>query len=105
VPQVLPAVLFAVVLDRWAPGYWLGHGDRFRRPGRTPARVAAAAATAGLTGVVLHSVVLTTGLSAPDAGYLLLRDTTAVLLVTLVARAVRQRLTGRSQGAGLSVIN
>ena len=104
VPQVAPAALFAVLLNRWVPGYWRGHGDRFRRQGRALARLVAAAATAGLTGAVLHSVVLTTGLPALDAGYVLLRDTTAVLLAVLLARTARQRLTGRSEGPGLSVV-
>jgi hypothetical protein len=95
VVQVLPALLFAGLLDRWLPGYWLGHGDRFRRLPATLTRLALTAAAAGAAGAVLHSVTLTTSLSALDVGYLFLRDTTAVLLTVLLIRTARQRLTGR----------
>ncbi|GAB2569988.1 hypothetical protein Aab01nite_06700 [Paractinoplanes abujensis] len=90
VPQVVPAVLFAWLFDRWLPGYWLGHGDRFRRPGPTLTRLAAAAALAALSGAVLHKVV-DTELGFSEAGYVLLRDGVAVLLGVLVVRLVRRR--------------
>jgi hypothetical protein len=98
--QVLPALLFAVLLNRWLPGYWLGHGDRFRRLPAILTRLALTAATAGAAGAVLHSVALTTSLSALDTGYLFLRDTTAVLLTVLLVRTARQRLTGRNRRGG-----
>lgn len=88
VPEVVPAVLFAWLLERWLPGYWRGHGDRFRRPGPTLARLAAAAATAAAAGALLRSVVAGE-FAALDAGYLLVRDASAVLLTILVVRAVR----------------
>ncbi|MGK5682822.1 hypothetical protein [Actinoplanes sp. URMC 104] len=88
VPQVVPALLFAWLFDRWLPGYWLGHGDRFRRPGPTLARLAAAATLAAISGAVLSQVV-DPGLSAGEAGYLVVRDTTAVLLAVLATRGVR----------------
>ncbi|MBU2665019.1 hypothetical protein KOI35_16060 [Actinoplanes bogorensis] len=90
VPQVVPALLFAWLFDRWLPGYWLGHGDRFRRTGPALARVAGAAAVAALAGAVLQKVV-DTDLAAVEVGYLFLRDATAVLLGVLVVRSVRRR--------------
>src|SRR5262245_803657 len=41
VPQVVPALLFAWLSERWLPGFWRGHGDRFRRLGPTVIRLAA----------------------------------------------------------------
>ncbi len=102
--QVLPALLFAWLLDRRLPGYWLGHGDRFRHLPTTLTRLAVTAATAGAGGAVLQSVLLTTSLSPLDAGYVFLRDTTAVLLTVLLARTARRRCTGRSRRGGLTVV-
>jgi hypothetical protein len=98
VPQVVPAVLFAWLFDRWLPGYWLGHGDRFRRLGRTLARLAGAAALAALAGAVLAKVI-DTGLSVPEAGYVILRDATALVLAVLAARGVRHVARRRGPAA------
>jgi hypothetical protein len=98
--QVLPALLFAGLLDRLLPGYWRGHGDRFRRLPVALTRLAMTAAAAGAAGAVLHSVALTISLSALDAGYLFLRDTTAVLLTVLLVRTARRRLTDRDRRGG-----
>jgi hypothetical protein len=96
VPQVVPALLFAWLFDRWLPGYWLGHGDRFRRLGPTLTRLTAAAAVAAGSGAVLYKVV-DTGLGFGEAGYVLVRDFSALMLAVLIARAVRQ-VAGRRRG-------
>lgn len=100
VPQVVPAVLFAWLFDRWLPGYWLGHGDRFRRLGRSLGRLAGAATLAALAGAVL-SKVIDAGLSFPEAGYVIVRDATALLLAVLAARGARRLPSIRRQaGSG-----
>ncbi len=88
VPQVVPALIFAWLFDRWLPGYWLGHGDRFRRAGPSLLRLAAAATLAALSGAVLQKI-LDDGLAYGELGYLILRDGTAVLLAVLAARGLR----------------
>ena len=113
VPQVVPAVIFAWLFDRWLPGYWLGHGDRFRRVGPSLARLAAAAVLAALAGAVLHKVI-NADLTFPEAGYVMVRDATAVLLTVLAARGVRrlgrrpEEPTGRPEeptpGRGLRIV-
>ncbi|MBM2622753.1 hypothetical protein JIG36_45360 [Actinoplanes sp. LDG1-06] len=109
VPQVVPALLFAWLFDRWLPGYWLGHGDRFRRLGPTLARLAAAAGVAALSGAVLHKVI-NTELGFGEAGYVFVRDATAVVLAVLVVRGVRKLVRSRTAPAdpparrGLTVV-
>ncbi|MET0414686.1 MAG: hypothetical protein ABW022_01525 [Actinoplanes sp.] len=102
--QVVPALLFAWMLDRWLPGYWLGHGDRFRRLPTTLTRLAATAAMAGAATAVLQGVLLTASLSPLEAGYLFLRDTTAILLTVLLVRTTHQRLTTRTRSGRLTVV-
>ena len=96
VPQVVPAVLFAWLFDRRLPGYWLGHGDRFRTPGRSLARLAGVAFSAALAAAVLLKVV-DTDLGLPEAGYVVVRDATALMLAVLTARGVRGRALRRGQ--------
>jgi hypothetical protein len=91
VPQVLPAALFAWLLYRWLPGYWRGHGDRFRRRERTIARLAAASALAAAAGAVLQSVALIADFDAAAAGYAFARDTVTVVAVVSVTRFIKQR--------------
>ena len=86
--QVLPALLLARLLDRWLPGYWLGHGGR--RTGQSLARLAAIATTAAVAGAVLGYAAAAGDLGPAAAGYPVLRDTTAVLVVVLVTRALRR---------------
>ena len=86
--QVVPALLVAWLVDRRLPGYRLGHGDRFRRAGPTAVRLAAIAAAGALAGAVLQYTTAPGELSAPEGGYLVLRDTAAVLLGVLLIRAV-----------------
>jgi hypothetical protein len=94
VPQVVPALLFAWLFDRRLPGYWLGHGDRFRRAGASLARLAGVAALSALSAAVLLKVV-NTDLGLGEAGYVFVRDAAALLLVVLAARAVRRLATRR----------
>jgi hypothetical protein len=99
VPQVVPAVLFAWLLERWLPGFWRGHGDRFRRPGTTLARLAGAAVVASVAGAVLQGVALTTDFGVADVGYALARDTVTVLAAVLLTRVLKQRF-GKHPAAG-----
>lgn len=103
-PQVVPALIFAWLTDRWLPGFWLGHGDRFRRFGRTVARLAAISAVASVAGVMLRHIVSQEEVSAAVTGYPVLRDTVAVFVAVLVVRAARLRGTGPRAGAGLAVV-
>lgn len=94
VPQVVPALLFAWLFDRRLPGYWLGHGDRFRRAGAALARLAGVAALSALSAAVLLKVV-NTDLGLGEAGYVFVRDAAALLLVVLAARGIRRLTTRR----------
>lgn len=98
---VLPALLFAVLLQRWLPGYWLGHGDRFRRRGATLGRLAGAAALASVSGIVLWTV--TDSGFDPGAAILVgVRDAVLLMLAPLVVRAARRQRA--PQRAGLTVV-
>lgn len=101
VPQVVPAVLFAWLFDRRLPGYWLGHGDRFRSPGRSLARLAEVAFLTALAAAALLKVV-DTELSAAEAGYVIVRDGAALVLAVLASRGVRRlvRRRGPKEAAG-----
>ncbi|MFC7533798.1 hypothetical protein [Actinoplanes sp. GCM10030250] len=99
---VLPPLLFATLLQRWLPGYWLGHGDRFRRSRSSFAKLTGAAALTSAAGAVLHEIVFPgTGLTGSLIE--LLRDTVLITLLTLATRAVRRSRhpeTGGSNGPG-----
>lgn len=105
--QVVPALLFAWLFDRWLPGYWLGHGDRFRRQGPALARLAGAAVLAAGSAVVLLKVI-GTELTIAETGYVIVRDATALMLAVLVARAARRLTKRRDKTAptrgGLTVV-
>ncbi|GIF05712.1 hypothetical protein Asi03nite_32500 [Actinoplanes siamensis] len=88
-----PAVLFAVLVERWAPGWWLRHGDRFR-PGRARlARIAAAAALSAVAALVLRAVI-TPGMSLSGVLLTLLGETAGTLLLASAARALGAFLPG-----------
>ncbi|MEU4427979.1 hypothetical protein AB0F81_45775 [Actinoplanes sp. NPDC024001] len=97
---VLPALLFAILLERWLPGYWRGHGDRFRRSRDAVARLAGVAALTAAAGVVLQEVT-NPGTGLLQLGVTLLRDTAVLVLLTLATRAVRRT---REPRRGLSVV-
>jgi hypothetical protein len=94
---VVPALVFAMLLERWLPGYRQGHGDRFRRPRAALARLAGAAALAAATGVVLTGVI-DTGFDPVTVLVHLVRDAIALTLVTLAVRAVRRSRSPRRPG-------
>lgn len=98
---VLPALLFAVLLERWLPGYWRGHGDRFRRPRAALGRLATAAALAAGASLVLHGVI-DTELLPGGAALQFARDAAVLVLVPLAVRAVRRARSPRR--TGLSVV-
>ncbi|MDI6100948.1 hypothetical protein QLQ12_20245 [Actinoplanes sp. NEAU-A12] len=98
---VIPALLFAVLLEHWLPGYWLGHGDRFRRPRAALGRLAAAAALTAAASLVLHGVI-DTDLVSGAVAIQFARDTAVLVLVPLAVRAVRRSRSPRR--AGLSVV-
>jgi hypothetical protein len=94
---VVPALVFAMLLERWLPGYWLGHGDRFRRPRAALGPLAGAAGLAAAAGVVLAGVI-DTGFDPVTVMFHLTRDTAALTLVTLGVRAVRRSRSPRRSG-------
>ena len=80
VPQVVPAVLFAWLVQRW--------------PGRNRiAVVSAAAGSAAAAGVVLQGVVAVADFDWGSAGYALVRDTVTVLAAVLLIRYFTPRKT------------
>jgi hypothetical protein len=99
---VVPALIFAMLLERWLPGYWLGHGDRFRRPRAALGPLAGAAALTATAGVVLIGVIDTAALGPVNAVFHLVRDTASLMLVTLAVRLVRRSRSPRR--AGLTVV-
>ncbi|MEV4351994.1 hypothetical protein AB0J83_46670 [Actinoplanes sp. NPDC049596] len=84
VPQVLPAVLFAWLLDRWLPLYW--HGVQ-----GSLGRLAGASALAGVSGAVLQGVLFPADFTFGTAGWAVVRDTLTVALVTAVVRELKRR--------------
>jgi hypothetical protein len=94
---VVPALVFAMLLERRLPGYWLGHGDRFRRPRAALGALAGAAALAAGAGVVLTGVI-DTAFDPVTVMVHLVRDTLVLTLVTLAVRAVRRSRAPRRSG-------
>lgn len=88
----LPALMFAVLVDRWAPGWWQGHGDRFRSLHTRLLRITAAAALSVVAYLVLQAVLMP-GLSAFAVIFTLARDMAAIMLLTLAGRAVARKLS------------
>ncbi|MFF5078588.1 hypothetical protein ACFY36_16175 [Actinoplanes sp. NPDC000266] len=84
IPQVVPAVLFAWLLDRWLPLYWHGvKGD--------PARLAGASAIAAMAGAVLQSVLFASDFTLGTAGWAVVRDFLAVAVTVVVIREIKLR--------------
>jgi hypothetical protein len=88
----LPALVFAVLVERWAPGWWRGHGDRFRSPQTRLVRVAGAAAVSVVAYLVLQAVLMP-GISAFAVIFTLVRDVAAIVLLTLAGRAVGRKVS------------
>ncbi|WP_328469540.1 hypothetical protein OHA21_02115 [Actinoplanes sp. NBC_00393] len=100
---VVPALFFAMLLERWLPGYWLGHGDRFRRTRASFGRLAGAAALTAVAGLTIQELILP-GTGLLHAAFQLLRDTAIIVLLTLATRAVRRTRQPRTHRGGLSVV-
>jgi hypothetical protein len=98
---VVPALVFATLLERWLPGYWRGHGDRFRRPRAALGPLAGAAALTAAAGAVLTGVI-DTGSDPVTAMFALARDTAALFLATLTVRVFRRSRSPHR--AGLTVV-
>ncbi|GIF16810.1 hypothetical protein [Actinoplanes teichomyceticus] len=97
----LPALLFATLVERRLPGWWQGHGDRFRPRRDRVGRLAAVAALSAAACLVLRAVTAT-GLSGSGLVLAALCDTATILLLTLAGRALR-RSRGPRAGGVLSV--
>ncbi|XVV08774.1 hypothetical protein ACQP2X_28450 [Actinoplanes sp. CA-131856] len=84
IPQVIPAVLFAWLLDRWLPLYWHGvKGDL--------ARLAGASGIAAVAGAVLQSVLFASDFTLGTAGWAVVRDFLAVAVTVVVIREIKLR--------------
>jgi hypothetical protein len=92
---VLPPLLFATLLQRWLPGYWRGHGDRFRRARAPIARLGGAAALAAAAGSVIQEVT-SPGTGVSSAFLQVVRDTVVIVGVTLAVRGVRAARRSRA---------
>ncbi|WP_436520564.1 hypothetical protein [Actinoplanes sp. HUAS TT8] len=94
-----PAMMFALLVERWLPGWWQGHGDRFRSRRTRLARVAAAAALCAVAFVVLYAVLL----GIPMFGLLIepVLLTAAVFVAALAGRALNRGRTPRVTGLTL----
>ncbi|HWS34444.1 MAG TPA: hypothetical protein VN408_17095 [Actinoplanes sp.] len=88
VVATIPALLFAVGMQRLLPGYWLGHGDRFRKPRTAAARLAVLAPVTAATGVVLMGVA-DTGLAAGPAAVHLVIGAITLFAAPFTVRAIR----------------
>ncbi|MEU4695463.1 hypothetical protein [Actinoplanes sp. NPDC023714] len=102
VVATIPAVLFVMMMNRMLPGYWLGHGDRFRSRGTVLSRFAGASALAAVAGVVLQKVVDPEALTAAGAVGVAVRDTALIMLVVWVSR--QYRLAKQPRRGPLSVV-
>ncbi|MFI1996128.1 hypothetical protein [Actinoplanes sp. NPDC020271] len=92
-----PALLFAVLVERWAPGWWQGHGNRFRSQRVRLGRVAGAAAVSGIVFLVLFAVAS----GVPALGLL---GTPVVYAVTVLLGALAGRALKRPGRAGLTLV-
>ncbi|WP_229075499.1 hypothetical protein [Actinoplanes sp. DH11] len=101
VVAAIPAVLFAMAMNRLLPGWWLGHGDRFRARGFVFGRLATASALAAVANAVLLAVVDADTASA-GAVFHAARDTLLVMLMVWAARSYR--LSKEPRRGGLSVV-
>lgn len=94
---VAPALIFAMLLERWLPGYWLGHGDRFRPPRTALRPLAGAAALTAAAGGVLAGVIDTTVEPVAALAYLA-RDTVVLTLAPLGTRGIRRARSPQRSG-------
>jgi hypothetical protein len=99
VPQVVPAVLVVFLAQRRLPAAGAGTGAVL-------VRLAGIAAAAAASGAILHGVIDLGGFTAPEAGYLILRDTVSVLLALLALHFLRRKPdgTGPTRRGHLTVV-
>lgn len=90
VVATVPALLFAAGMERLLPGYWLGHGDRFRQPRAAVTRLAVLAPVTAAAGVVLQGVA-DTGLAAGPAAVHFAIGAITLFLAPFTVRAIRTR--------------
>ncbi|MFG1994991.1 hypothetical protein ACGFJ7_33955 [Actinoplanes sp. NPDC048988] len=84
IPQVVPAVLFAWLLDRWLPLYWHGvQGDLSRLVG--------ASAVAAVAGAVLQGVMFPADFTFGTAGWAVVRDFLTVAVTVVVAKGLLKK--------------
>ncbi|SNY64967.1 hypothetical protein [Paractinoplanes atraurantiacus] len=88
IPQVVPALLFAWLLDRWLPLYW--HGVKGEL-----ARLAGASAVAAVAGAVLTGVLFPSDFTFGTAGWAVVRDFLAVALTVVVIREIKLRYASK----------
>lgn len=101
ISAVVPALVFAVLLERRLPGYWLGHGDRFRHPRVALGPLVGAAALTAAAGGVLSGVIDPAVDPIAVPAYLV-RDAVVLTLVTLGVRGARRARS--PQRSGLTVV-
>ncbi|GLY04169.1 hypothetical protein [Actinoplanes sp. NBRC 101535] len=87
---ILPAVVFAELLDRWVPGWWQGRADRFRKQDAVLGRIISSAMLAAVTAVVLRGVIDPSGFDLSGTAVALARDGASILILTVAVRAIRQ---------------
>jgi hypothetical protein len=92
-----PALLFAMLVERWLPGWWQGHGDRFRSRLADLGRLTAAAALTAVASMVLQAVLMT-GMPLFGAVGTPVQYTVVLLLVTLGGRTVNRFRAPRTPG-------
>lgn len=99
---VVPALLYTVLMERRLPGFWLGHGDRFRRPRTALIQLARIAPLAAAGSVVLAGVA-DTGLGLGTAALHFVTGTVTLFLAPLAVRATRTR-SNRPRRPSLTVV-
>lgn len=92
----VPAMMFALLIERWLPGWWQGHGDRFRSRRTRLTRLAGAAGASAVTFLVLATLLLGTPALVVPVVYI-----TLVLAAALAGRAVTRSRTPRAAGLTL----
>ncbi len=87
---IVPAAVFAVLLERWVPDWWKGLGVRQQTREAVLGRIAASAVLAASAAVVLQGVIDPVGFTIETTAGALARDAVTVLALTVGVRAFRQ---------------
>ncbi|GIF44965.1 hypothetical protein Axi01nite_92760 [Actinoplanes xinjiangensis] len=94
---VLPSLLFAILLNLWLPGYWRGHGDRFRRPSAAVLPLAGIAVLTAGAGMVIWAVI-DVGFEESAVVVPFVRDVIALFLAPFAVNAYRRLRSPRRSG-------